>query len=169
MLQIHRTSTGDSLEAQDPLPDNWEELAEKAGERPIKFNSVSGKHLYRSGMVWPKQVKFLEKTYGIKNIISLIDGDWLAEFYGDDKITIHQFPFNRRSDLTREMVRDIVITINGLNEPTLVHCLKGKTKTGMVCAGYRTMTEGKTNLSAIIESVRFGNLNISSFTEMWDY
>ena len=52
---------------------------------------------------------------------------------------------------------------------SLVCCLKGATRTGMVVAGYEVLNGRKSNLQAIAESIMYGNVNISSFREMSRY
>jgi hypothetical protein len=86
---------GDPNNKQDPLPENWKELSAIADWKPRKFGIVEQDKLYRSGVVWPHQVEGLHRDYGISHIITLIDGDWLQQFYDDERITIHQFPFFR--------------------------------------------------------------------------
>ena len=98
-----------------------------------------------------------------------MDGDWLREFYDDPEITIHQFPTLQRRELTYERVRNIVDVINDLNEPSLVHCLRGVTRTGMVCAGYQIINGDKGKFGAIAESIRYGMVNLSSLREMLNY
>jgi len=154
---------------QDPLPENWRELSAIAGAMPENFGIVEKDKLYRSAIVWPHQVNKLYKDYKISHMIVLIDGAWLEQFYDDWKITIHQFPYLQRRELTFERVKDIVRLINSLKEPSLVCCLKGKTKTGMVAAGYEILNGRKNKLQAIADSMRYGNLNISSFSEMRRY
>lgn len=160
---------GDPNNKQDPLPENWRKLSAVAGAMPENFGIVAKGKLYRSAIVWPHQVDTLYKNYKICHIIILIDGDWLQQFYDDPKVTIHQFPYLQRKELTFERVKEIVGLINSLKEPSLICCLKGKTKTGMVAAGYEILNGRKSNLQAIADTMRYGNLNISSFSEIRRY
>lgn len=160
---------GDPNNKQDPLPENWRKLSATAGAMPDNFGIVEKGKLYRSAIVWPHQVKNLYKDYKIAHIIVLIDGEWLQQFYDDPEITIHQFPYLQRKGLTFQRVKDIVGLINSLNEPSLVCCLKGKTKTGMVIAGYEILNGRKNHLQAVADSIKYGNLNMSSFSEIRRY
>ena len=165
----HHEPLGDKNNKQDPLPENWQELSAIADGKPKKFGVVERDRLYRSGIVWSHQIEGLHREYGISHIIALIDGDWLQQFYEDERITIHQFPLFQRRELTFERVKDIVEVINSQDEPSLVCCLKGATRTGMVVAGYEVLNGRKSNLQAIAESIMYGNVNISSFREMSRY
>ena len=169
MLVRHHEPLGDPSKKQDPLPENWESIAADAGHLPNNFGTVEPGKLYRSGIVWPNQVRKLKEDFGIEHIISLLDGDWLQDFYYGSAVTIHQFPFHRRRALTFDRVRDIVTVINDLDKPALVHCYHGATRTGMVCAGYQIINGRKGRFRAILESVRYRNVNISSFREMRHY
>ena len=160
---------GNPEEKQDSFPENNNNLVVKANKKPKNFGVVEESKLYRSAIIWPHQARKLQEDYGIQHIITLIDGDWLQEFYDDEEITIHQFPLLQRRELTFGRVTNIVDVINSLDGPAIVCCLKGKTRTGMVCAGYRLINDQKDHLGSIIETIKFGNLNISSFREMWRY
>ena len=169
MLIKYHKPLGNPEKAQDPLPHNWRELAKKDGDRPKRFGVVEEGRLYRSGIVWSHQVKKLQEDYGIVHIISLLDGDWLRDFYDDAEIKLHQFPILQRKELNYSRIRDIVDIISKLDKPALVHCLTGATRTGMVCAGYQIINRRKDKLSAIVESVGYGMVNISSLREMLHY
>jgi len=170
MLIRHHEPLGNLTEKpQDPLPENWKELAGKSGHIPARFDIVDEDKLFRSAIVWPHQVKHLRDNYGISNIVSLMDGDWLSEFYENSEVEIHQFPFLQRRALTYNRIRGIVDVINESKRPCLVHCLKGSTRTGMVCAGYNIINGNKGKLASIAESVKYGMVNISSIREMLYY
>ena len=169
MLIRYHTPHGNPENQQDTLPANWQEIAVNAGELPIKFGVVDPEKLFRGGMIWSHQVERLKRQYGITHIISLISGDWLSQFYDNPDITIHQFPFYQRRELTFERVKDIVDLINSLKEPAIVHCMKGVTKSGMVCAGYKIINGQRSNLGTIIENIRYGYFNISSIKEVMRY
>ena len=167
-IQYHQPY-GSPENQQDILPENWQELVAKADSLPIKFGMVNPQKLFRSGIIWPHQVRILQGQYNIAHIISLIPGDWLSQFYDDTSITIHQFPFYQRRELTFQRVRGIVDVINSLKEAAIVHCVKGVTKTGMVSAGYQILNRQRSNLGAIVESMSYGILNPSSIREILQY
>lgn len=170
MLVKHHEPLGvRAKKRQDPLPNNWEELASERGDTPKNFGIVEQGKLYRSGIVWPHQVRPLQETYGIRHVISLMEGDWLSQFYDDSSISIHQFPIRRRDALTFERVRHIVDVINGFDEPAIVFCRRGATRTGMVCAGYQILNGRRTKFGAILENMSYWNFNISSIGEILRY
>ena len=121
MLITYHKPLGDPKKTQDSLPNNWKELAKKGGDIPRRFNVVEEGKLYRSGIVWPHQVKKLQTDYGVEHIISLLDGDWLEEFYDDPFITIHRFPIMQRKELNYNRIKRIVEVINELEGFSLVH------------------------------------------------
>ncbi len=168
VIQCHKPH-GSPENQQHPLPANWKDIASKASNRPARFGVVDPDKLYRSGMIWPHHVNTLQEDYQIKHIISLLDGDWLKEFYNDNSIIIHQFPFYQRKELTFDRVKNIVDVINSLKEPAIVHCFKGATRTGMVCAGYHIINGKKGNLAVIIGNMKYMDFNISSMREILHY
>ena len=173
MRNRHWYPLGDPEKIQDGLPYNWRELEEKAGDMPDRFAQVD-ENLFRSAIPYPKHIATLQERYGIKNIVSLIDGDWLKEYYSlpSGEIQIHQFPVYQRRELTPQRVKDIVGIIKYLKGPTLVHCLKGVTRTGMVVAGYQigVMKRSKwTVVPALIFNRTAPNLNISALKEIVRY
>lgn len=169
MLIEHHDAYGNPEEKQHPLPENWEVLAFHANKLPKRFGVVKEGKLYRSGIVWPHQIKNLKKDYGIAHVISLIEGNWLDEFEYDPDVTIHKFPFHQRRELTFERVRNIVEVINELEGAAIVHCFKGATRTGMVCAGYQIINEQKGNLRSILENITYLDVNISAIREISHY
>ena len=169
MIKRYHEPLGDPEHKQDPLPDNWRELAARAGSMPKNFGVVEHKKLYRSAIVWPSQVEGLHANYGINHFITLMDGDWLLDHYARQDITIHQFPFFQRRELTLKRVKDIVEVINTLDSPSIVSCLKGSVRTGMVVAGYEIINGRKSNLVARLESGLYWNFNGSAHREIKDY
>jgi len=173
MLKRYHEALGDRPE--DPLPKNWKVIADNSGDMPERFGVVEQGRFYRSAMIWSHHISKLQKDYGIEHIVSLVDGDWLSNWYDDSGITIHQFPILRRRAFTKERVRDVVEAINSLDGPAIVHCLKGVTRTGMVSAAYQVLNGYKGNLRALFDYVwksRFhvsGLLNFSTMKEILDY
>ena len=151
MLIKQHEPFGDPNHKEHPLPENWQKIAEQDGLMPVRFAAVDEGKLYRSGIVCPRQIPALQDRYGINHIISLMDGDWLEDYYKTPRVTIHQFPFHQRKELTAERAKNIVDTINELDSPVLVHCLKGVTRTGMVSAAYQILNGQKSNLGAFLE------------------
>lgn len=77
MFKRYHEPLGNYEGRQDPLPINWREISESAPHFPDALATVTRRKLYRSAIIWPKQIPFLQEKYGIKHIVSLISGDWL--------------------------------------------------------------------------------------------
>ena len=170
MLVRHHEPLGNRIrKRENPLPDNWEELVSRVGDTPKNFGIVEQGRLYRSGIVWPHHVRPLKEKYGIGHFISLMEGDWLSQFYDNPSISIHQFPISRRDALTFERVKNIVDAIDGFDEPAIVFCRRGATRTGMVCAGYQIIHGRRTRLGAVLENMAHWNFNLSSIREILRY
>ncbi|HLD12545.1 MAG TPA: hypothetical protein VJB87_03030 [Candidatus Nanoarchaeia archaeon] len=168
MLIRYHEPIGEPWKAVDPVPQNVVELDKTAPLLPKNFNCVDYK-LFRSGLVFPSQVHHLRGTYGIQHIVSLVPGDWLSSWFDDASVTIHQFPFHRRREMTPSHVNNIVKTIAGLEGRVLVHCKKGETRTGMVCAAYR-MQRGVYPLGCVvIDAVLHGMVNGSALRDVLFY
>jgi hypothetical protein len=164
----------DKGETQHALPENWEDVARNAADLPMLLSSFDeGK--YRGGMVWPKHVKRLQKEFGIRHIVSLMEGDWLNDFYDDPNLVIHQFRFRKRNDMTPDMALEFVDLLSVLQEPTIVHCYKGVTRTGMGVAAHQIVNRQKTPLMALLEYVLkseyhcSGLVNLSTCREILGY
>ncbi len=154
---------------QDPLPTNWREISKNAGKFPKNFGVIEKGKLYRSGVIWPKQVKNLFSSYGIENVITFLDGDWLEDFYESEKITIHQFPIYQRKELTFERVEKIVKIIDSFEKPAIISCLKGAVRTGIVAAGYEYLKMDRSSFGVIFRSMKYKNFNYSALKEILRY
>jgi len=169
MLIKHHEPYGTKENQQNPLPKNWRELAAKTGIKPKRFGIVEEGKLYRSGIIWPPQIPWLQENHGIVHIVSLLEGDWLQDYYESSDIVLHQFPFRQRRQLTFDRAKNIVDVINDLEKPAIVHCLHGVVRTGMVCAAYQIINGRKSHYSAILETVMYGNINLSALKEISSY
>lgn len=169
MLLKHHKPLGNPNNIQDPLPKDWRELEVRSWDLPDNFWVVNPWVLYRSAIVYPKQVEKLKKKYWIWHIISLVDWTWLKDYYEDPEITIHQFPILERKALTRERIEYIIWVINNLNKPALVHCLKWATRTWMVCSLYEIQVMNRNRIATILGWIRFWNVNISAIREICKY
>ncbi len=165
---IRHTPLGKPELAQDSLPENWKEVYSNSGDLPSNFGVVIDEKLYRSGVILPSHIENLRNRYGIKNIVSLVDRICLDEFEDREDIIIHHIPVLQRRELTFDRIKELVNLIDSTDEPFIVSCLKGKTRTGMVIAGYQVL-HGMNRFGAMIGSIGYGNGNISSFREMLAY
>lgn len=110
---------------------------------PTNFSMVE-KGLYRSSFPRTKNISFI-KQLGLKMVISLVLEDYpdaIMEFYEKNgiKLVTHGLEGNKGpfkgidSDEFRACLRDV---LNPANQPLLVHCNKGKHRTGCVVACVR--------------------------------
>lgn len=154
---------------QDPLPNNWKELSLQQWNIPENFGTIDPGKLYRSAIIYPHQIKILQARFQIWHIISLIDGDWLEEYYDNSEITIHQFPILERKALTKQRIAIIIDLIKSLNSPALIHCLKGATRTGMISSYYEITVLNKNRILSILNWARHWNVNISAIREIMNF
>lgn len=110
---------------------------------PNNFSMVES-GLYRSSFPRTKNISFL-KQLGLKTVVSLVLEDYpdeLLQFYEKNgiKLLTHGFEGNKGAfkgidvDDFRNCMRDV---LNPTNRPLLVHCNKGKHRTGCVVACVR--------------------------------
>lgn len=162
-------------DAQDSLPSNWERIQEEqdAYSIPNEFSQVIP-GVFRSSLPWRKQLTHLESEYGIKHVISLLDGDWLSGDYDlMSRVDVHQFPIYQRRHLTKARVEFILEQIDRLrteddNSNILIHCLKGRVRTGMVSAALQ-LSEGYSMSKVIFDTIKHKNVNHSALMEIFKY
>lgn len=113
---------------------------------PVNFHLI-GPGLFRSSYPLMNHFSILE-SYGFKTIITLVPGDILEEnrvFFKNHGINHHQIHVvaNKVSDVypSAETISSIIkIMMNRANHPVLIHCNKGKHRTGCVAAIFRRCT-----------------------------
>jgi tyrosine-protein phosphatase SIW14 len=146
------------------LDEGYESATEDEDEEhlvmPANFSMVD-KGIYRSSFPRGKNIGFL-RSLGLKSVISLVPEDYphnLLEFYESNgiKFISHGFdgnkgPFKAIEDhLFIEVIRDV---LNPLNRPLLIHCNKGKHRTGCVVGCYRR-SQGWSLASTLHEYILF--------------
>jgi protein tyrosine/serine phosphatase len=110
---------------------------------PRRFAPVVDGRLYRSGRVSPAQLERLQRQYGIRRVISLLDADdqaTLAEQQAADRLGIewHNIPLTGDGASTaaeRDQLRQLLADPDA--PPTLVHCAAGVNRTGLAIGLYR--------------------------------
>jgi tyrosine-protein phosphatase SIW14 len=146
------------------LPDADGTLMEEEDDEhltmPANFSMVD-RGIYRSSFPRGKNIGFL-RSLGLKSVISLVPEDYpqnLLEFYESSGIRFishgldgNKGPFKSIEDhLFIEVIRDV---LNPLNHPLLIHCNKGKHRTGCVVGCYRRSL-GWSLASALHEYILF--------------
>lgn len=112
---------------------------------PENFSMVES-GVYRSAFPRSKNISFL-KSLGLKSVISLVPEDYpqnMADFYEENDIALlshglegNKWPFKGiDEEALRQVIKDI---LNPKNQPLLIHCNKGKHRTGTVIGCLRKL------------------------------
>jgi protein tyrosine/serine phosphatase len=118
-------------------------LAYQAYRLPKRFAAVVEGHLYRSGSVSPGQLERLQRDYGVRRVVCLLNATaavTLAERTAAERLGLDwqnvPLPGNGASTpADREQIRALLTDPNAA--PTLVHCAAGVNRTGLAVGLYR--------------------------------
>ena len=130
---------------------------------PVNFQVVIPGALYRSGRIAPTEIRMLSgPPYNIHKIISLDQtaGTIIAPYakqYGIEQILIpilDNSNVRSSSQLIRNNAQSLFKSSNG--GAVLVHCARGKDRTGFVIALYRVIIQGRACTDAIKEAKNLG-------------
>lgn len=122
---------------------------------PENFAQVEG-GVYRSSFPRTKDIPFLKKLK-LKSVISLVPEDYpkpMVDFYTENNIQLlcHGLDGNKwphKSVNSDELNRILFNILNPLNRPLLIHCNKGKHRTGTVIGCLRKIRQW--SLSSIFQ------------------
>ncbi|PYH95160.1 hypothetical protein BO71DRAFT_418812 [Aspergillus ellipticus CBS 707.79] len=136
------------------------ELAQS--ELPVNFGEVV-KGIYRSAFPQPWNLAALKKL-GLKTIITLVDEPFTpnhVSFMKENGIAHHRIAVqaNKEPDIKvpdSVMCRILELLLDKSNHPVLVHCNKGRHRTGCVVACFRKL-QGWTTHEAIDEYLRYSS------------
>eukprot|EP00736_Rhodelphis_marinus_P008968 Rmarinus@m.10395 len=125
---------------------------------PLNFAMVAP-GIYRSGYPTKKNHRFLSKI-GLRSIIYLCPepySDYSAEFIKENNIQIFQFGIRGNKepfvDIPEEVICDALVKLlDKRNHPVLIHCNKGKHRTGCVCGCLRKVMNW--SLTSIFDEYR---------------
>lgn len=132
---------------------------QSAARWPKRFAPVVEGQLYRSGAVSPQQLERLQRAYGIRRVLCLLNSNapeteaerGVAERLG---IEWHNVPLPGDGASTPEDRRQILALLSDTNGgPTLVHCAAGTNRTGLAVGLYRLRCQGW-SLSQVMEELR---------------
>ncbi|KAI9845373.1 MAG: hypothetical protein M1838_001773 [Thelocarpon superellum] len=125
--------------------------------RPPNFSMVKPA-IYRSGFPTPEHFPFLQ-TLGLKSILSLVAEEYPAAnvaFMEENHIQHFQVPIPGNKDAadisTSDIMTAMAVVLDSRNHPLLIHCNKGKHRTGCVVACMRKVHEWK--LHAALQEYR---------------
>ncbi len=129
---------------------------------PENIQAVVPGVLYRSGRIAPTEVRMLaEPPYNIRKIISLdrSAGTIIAPYvrqYGIEQIFIPiELSSNVRS--SAQLIRTNALNLfKANNGAVLIHCARGKDRTGFAVAMYRIVVQGRSCTDAIKEAKSLG-------------
>ncbi|KAM5435741.1 tyrosine-protein phosphatase siw14 [Microsporum ferrugineum] len=126
---------------------------------PNNFTEVV-KGIYRSSFPMPVHLSSLAQLK-LKTIVTLVDEKWSPEyiaFVKDNAITSYVIPIlaNKQADVytpISTIIEVLTILLEPRNHPVLVHCNKGKHRTGCVMACFRK-AQGWTCVAALAEYIQ---------------
>lgn len=121
------------------------------------FHRVN-KHLFRGGILSPKDVVMLKHKYGVDKIVSL-DKDAGAHINRATKLLgikhiMLPIEIGSKSSLLRFLHQDIEKLLGG--GTVYVHCMEGKDRTGLAIAMYRCKHDGWSCGRALKEAIKYG-------------
>ncbi|KAL5000730.1 tyrosine phosphatase family-domain-containing protein [Aspergillus recurvatus] len=130
-IRISSLGSGDSDVGKPELPENFGEVV---------------KGIYRCAFPQPWNLPAL-KALGLRTIITLVDEPYTQShesFLKESGIVHHRIPFIANKDpaiKTSERVVNAILRLmlNKSNHPILIHCNKGKHRTGCVTACFRKL------------------------------
>lgn len=148
----------------ESIDSKWEEVDPNLIEEPLNFSQVDA-GLYRSSFPRPSNYKFLSKLR-LKTILCLVEDEPLPAQYIDwtDRNGIHLIQIGMpghkeafRDGIPYGLVGDALrLVVNRANYPMLIHCNRGKHRTGTVVACLRKL-KGWHTTRALDEYARFSH------------
>ena len=139
-------------ESQPPTPDG--------SGRPVNFQTIAP-GIYRSS--YPQVPHFVElEKLNLKTIVTLVPQDLpeaYSKFIAENNITHYHIPILANKDPEIYTSDDVIckvleLMLDSSNYPMLVHCNKGKHRTGCITASFRRVT-GWTYEACIAEYERY--------------
>lgn len=128
---------------------------------PKRFAAVVEGELYRSGELTPRQLEYVVETYGIRDVVCLLNDQapqTLAEEAAARKLGVrwHNIPLTGDGASTpeqRERIKSILLADH--DGPLLVHCAAGVNRTGLGVGLYRIHKQGWSYEQVLREMLEF--------------
>ncbi|MCG3125624.1 MAG: hypothetical protein CHACPFDD_00449 [Phycisphaerae bacterium] len=131
-------------------------------ELPKRFAPVVDGQIYRSGRITPEQLAHVQRTYGVRTVLSLLNPDapeCAAEREAARELGLewHNVPLPGDGESNAEQ-RDEILRVmrDAQHGPLLVHCAAGATRTGLAVGLYRIAEQGWPLEAALDEMRGFG-------------
>lgn len=129
---------------------------------PKRFAPVVDGRIYRSGRITPEQLEYLQRNYGVRTVLSLLNPDapeCAAERDAARTLGLEwrNVPLPGDGESSAQQ-RDEILRImrDAESGPLLVHCAAGATRTGLAVGLYRITEQGWPLETALDEMRRFG-------------
>lgn len=135
-----------------------------AKDMPNNFGCVEGDKLYRSGIVFPKHIPILKERYGIENVISLIDFDYLD----GSEVNLFKFPTWKKEEFSKDLIDKILEKIDSLEGPTLVHCLRGEKRSELISSSY-LLKRGHSKFEVLKRALKHNGVNRHYLSFLYNY
>ncbi|HNX26688.1 MAG TPA: dual specificity protein phosphatase family protein [Phycisphaerae bacterium] len=126
------------------------------------FDEVIPGVLYRSAQPDPERWKVLRDQYHIHTVVNFRYDDpgdegmmFEKQFCKDNNIKLIRIALDDAPPTEKELTEFLNIVKNPANQPVLVHCELGRSRTGVMVAAYRIKCDGWTAAKAIEESKHF--------------
>ncbi|KAF2461610.1 protein-tyrosine phosphatase [Lineolata rhizophorae] len=124
---------------------------------PPNYGAVVPGNIYRSGFPGAEHLDFL-KSLKLKTIITLVDTVYPeshTKFLGENGITHIRVVLPANKDLVEMTLEQMCKVISYINTPSnwplLIHCNKGKHRTGCAVACYQQYVNGKKTVDCSLE------------------
>lgn len=107
------------------------------------FHVVESGKFYRSGQPTPELLRTWHQRHGITTVINLRGAHPGVDWYDAEEKAVNElgiklinYPISASRELTETQVVEILAILNSLDGPTLVHCMSGADRSGIVSAFY---------------------------------
>jgi len=163
---------GSSLKSRRP-ESKTKQVTQKKWAQPLELPGVPNLHkvsedLYRGAQPSNEGMRQLEKL-GIKTVVNLRSVHSDRDEIENTGLSYEHIRMTLWNTQDEDIVRFLKIVTDSNNTPVFVHCQFGADRTGMMCAIYRIVVEGRNKNEAIDEMTEGGFGYHSIFKNLVDY